>query len=93
MPVMFKSLYGGKLFVHICKLEWLKSKHIWVNKNVFICSPLGPHRAENSDRDFAHSHNLYNLHFDVRYKNTVFAGCRVHQTDRTGENTVFFQCF
>jgi hypothetical protein len=59
---------------------------------LFVCSQ-GPHRAVNSDRDLAHSHNLYNLHFVVRYKNTVFAGCRVHQTDRAGENTVFFQCF
>jgi len=58
-----------------------------------IICPQGPHRAANSDRDLAHSHNLYNLHFDVRYKNTVFAGCRVHQTDRTGENTTFFNVF
>jgi hypothetical protein len=34
----FMSSYGGKLFLHICKLEWFKSKQIWVDENVFIFS-------------------------------------------------------
>ncbi len=47
MSGVVKSSYGGKLFLHICKLEWFKSKNIWVDGNVFICSQ-GPYRAVNS---------------------------------------------
>ncbi len=49
---IFMSSYGGKLVLYICKLEWFKSKQIWVDENVFICS-LEPYRAVNSDRDLA----------------------------------------
>ncbi len=37
---IFKSSYGEKLFLHKCKLEWLKisSKQIWLDGNVFFCS-------------------------------------------------------
>ncbi len=35
---IFKSSYGEKLFLHICKLEWFKSKQTWVDGNIFICS-------------------------------------------------------
>ncbi len=28
---IFKSSYGGKLFLHICKLEWFKRKEVWVD--------------------------------------------------------------
>ena len=52
MSGIFKSSYGGKLFLHICKLEWFKSKQIRVDGNVLICS-LGSLRAVNSDRDLA----------------------------------------
>jgi hypothetical protein len=44
--------YGGKLFLHICKFEWFKSKQIRGDGNVFICSQ-GLFRAVHSDRDLA----------------------------------------
>ncbi len=47
MSGIFKSSHGGKLILHISKLEWFKSKQIWADRNVFICSQ-GPYRA---DRD------------------------------------------
>ncbi len=52
MSGIFKSSYGGKLFLCLCKLKWFKSKQIWVDGNVFICSQ-GPYRAVNSDRYLA----------------------------------------
>ncbi len=52
MPGFSKSSYGGIRFLHICKLEWFKSKHIWVDVNVVICSQ-GPYMAVSSDRDLA----------------------------------------
>jgi hypothetical protein len=50
MSWIFVSSYGGKLLLHICKLEWLKSKQIRVDENVFICSEE-PFRTVNFDRD------------------------------------------
>ncbi len=38
--------------LHICKLEWFKSKQISVEENVFICSQE-PYRAVNFDTDLA----------------------------------------
>ncbi len=38
MSGIFKSSYRGKLFLHIYKLQWFKSKQIWVYENVFIFS-------------------------------------------------------
>ncbi len=35
MSGIFESSYGEKLFLHIYKLEWFKSKQIWVDGNVF----------------------------------------------------------
>ncbi len=52
MSLIFVSSYGGKLFLHICKLEWFKGKQIWVDENVFACSQQ-PYRAVNFDRDLA----------------------------------------
>ncbi len=39
MSGFFKSSYGGKLFLHICKLAWLKSKQIavqWMEMYVYF---------------------------------------------------------
>ncbi len=52
MSEIVNSSFGGKLFLHICKLEWFKSKQVWVDGNVFICSQ-GPYKAVNSDRGLA----------------------------------------
>ncbi len=49
----FKSSYGGKRFLHICKLEWFKSKLIGVDGNVSFGSQ-GPYRAVNSYRTSQH---------------------------------------
>jgi hypothetical protein len=38
MSWIFVSSYGGKVFLHIFKLEWFKRKQIWVDEDVFICS-------------------------------------------------------
>ncbi len=45
-------VYGGKLFLHLYKLEWFKSKQIRVDENLFICSQE-LFRAVSFDRDLA----------------------------------------
>ncbi len=54
MSLFFMSSYGRKLFLYLCKLEWLKSKQIIIDEieNVCICLQ-DPFRAVNSDGDLA----------------------------------------
>jgi hypothetical protein len=46
------SSHGGKLFLHICKLEWFKSKQCEQMK-MYLFVHKKPYRAGNSDSDLA----------------------------------------
>ncbi len=61
MSWTFMASYGRKLFLHLWKLEWFKSKQIWIDENVFCSQDL--FRAVNSDRTappFSKLNVLYN---------------------------------
>ncbi len=51
MSGIFTSSYREQLLLHICKLDWLKSKQIRVDGNAFtvFVHKEGPYKAVNSD--------------------------------------------